>query len=215
MKYCYVQSEGNVYLVERDGKLCLPRPEEVPFKVREVTSMKLGEHEVVWCDSHVHGGKGWMYRDDVLVSNANIDRLARLAAIKSYPRLTANVFLIKNGKVLMVKPSRGMAKRKWITPGGFVEYGESPEEAVRRETEEETGLKVSGLEILSIESVRYRSSNYHFVTVFFVGNISGEPIKNDSEIEEMKFMDVSEALKVTVETNHRAALEKLARRMGA
>lgn len=213
MKYYYVQSEGNVFLVREGDRMRLPKPEEVPFKTRKVITMKLDGREVVWCDSEVHEGEGWVHRDDLLTSHNNADELAKTAAIKSYPRVTAAVFLTKGRDILLVKPNRGIAKDRWIAPGGFVEYGESPEETARRETEEEVGLKVGKMDLLSVETTRYESNNFHFVTVFFIGKAEGMPKRRNDEIGEMKFVPISEALAMSTEPNNRAALEKLAKRL--
>ncbi|MEM5814403.1 MAG: NUDIX hydrolase, partial [Candidatus Aenigmatarchaeota archaeon] len=185
-------------------------PEEVPFKVRKAATMKLGNDDVVWCDSEVHDGENWFHRDDLLTSYNNIDGLAKTAAIKSYPRVTASVFLVKEGNVLLVKPSMGMAKGKWIAPGGFVEYGEGPEETVRREAKEETGIDVTDVELLTVEKARYESTNYHFITVFFTGKFRGEPKRKEDEIGEIRWVPIKEAAKLTTEFANKAALEKLA-----
>lgn len=215
MKYLYIQTDGNVFLVKDGDKLRLPAPKEVPFKVREGPAMKLNGHDVVWCDSERCEGKGWTYRDELLTSTNNVDELAKVAAIKSYPRVTAGVFLVKEGKVLLVKPSMGMAKGKWIAPGGFVEYGESPEETVRREAKEETGINVKDVELLTVEKARYENTNYHFVTVFFTGKSEGEPKRKEDEIGEIKWVPVKEAAKLSTELANRAALGKLAKKVEA
>jgi ADP-ribose pyrophosphatase YjhB (NUDIX family) len=213
MKYYYIQSEGNVFLVQDGTKMRLPKPEEVSFETRKVITMKVGEHDVVWCDSGLHSGEGWMVRDDMLTKHDNIDELAKIVAIKSYPRPTAGVFIIRDGKVMLVKPNRGMAKDKWIATGGFIEYGESPEETVHREAEKETGLKVDNLELLSVEKARYSSTNYHFVSVFFTGTAKGDPKKKESEIGEIKWFSSSEISGLSTELANDAALRKLAKRM--
>jgi len=213
MKHYYVQSEGNVFLVKENGKMRLPKREEIPFAIREATSMNLNGNEVIWCDSEVHEGKGWVHRDDLLTSHNEADELAKLIAIKSYPRVTAGVFLTKGDDVLLVKPNRGLAKDIWIAPGGFVEYGENPEEAVRREVKEETNLKVGKMELLSVESTRHQNTNMHFVTIFFTGEAEGSLKKREDEIGEARFMPMKEIAKLPTEANNRAALEKLAKRM--
>lgn len=53
----------------------------------------------------------------------------------------------KKGRWLVVKKKYGGAKGKWTLPAGFVEAGETVDEAVKREVLEETGIvcRVNGL----------------------------------------------------------------------
>ncbi|MFD7101746.1 NUDIX domain-containing protein [Streptomyces celluloflavus] len=54
------------------------------------------------------------------------------------PRMAAGaLFFNDQGQVLLVKPSY---KPKWEIPGGYIERGESPLTACRREVEEELGI---------------------------------------------------------------------------
>jgi ADP-ribose pyrophosphatase YjhB (NUDIX family) len=61
------------------------------------------------------------------------------------------VVLDKEGRVLLLKhvfrPGSG-----WGIPGGFLERGEQPEEAIRREVLEETGLELESAEIAFIRT---------------------------------------------------------------
>ncbi len=60
-------------------------------------------------------------------------------------------------------------------PGGFVEVGESVEEAAVREMEEETGLKVKLSGLLGVYSDPKRDPRFHVVSVVFIGDARGEP----------------------------------------
>ena len=52
------------------------------------------------------------------------------------------VIFNKNGEVLLIKKSRAAYKGKLDLPGGKIEYGESPEDALKRELLEEIGLNI-------------------------------------------------------------------------
>jgi 8-oxo-dGTP diphosphatase len=70
---------------------------------------------------------------------------------------------------------------RWTLPGGGLLFGETPEAAVRREVEEETGLVVEpdgilGTSVMTIEqSTSFGGARMHFVGVLFrVRVIGGE-----------------------------------------
>jgi ADP-ribose pyrophosphatase YjhB (NUDIX family) len=64
-------------------------------------------------------------------------------------------------------------------PGGFVDYGESLEAAVRREAREETGLELEDLRQLHTYSDPSRDPRFQTVTTVFTARSAGTPRAGD------------------------------------
>ncbi|MBL8035064.1 MAG: NUDIX hydrolase [Leptospiraceae bacterium] len=83
---------------------------------------------------------------------------------------------LKNGIVLIERknPPHG-----WAIPGGFVDYGESLEDAARREAQEETGLSVRLKSLLYTYSNPARDPRRHTISTVFVADARGVPVAAD------------------------------------
>jgi 8-oxo-dGTP diphosphatase len=72
------------------------------------------------------------------------------------PVVVAAAVIIKNGRVLLTRRAEGQHLAGiWEFPGGKLEHGESPEEALVRECREECGIEVEIDEILDVTHHRY------------------------------------------------------------
>jgi ADP-ribose pyrophosphatase YjhB (NUDIX family) len=100
------------------------------------------------------------------------------------------------GKFLLQKRRDG----QWGVPGGFIELGESTEEAGRREVLEETGLEIGKLNLVGVFSGKQHhvilpnGDEFYPVTVAYVSKeILGGVLKADGvETTEARFFSVSE-----------------------
>ena len=63
----------------------------------------------------------------------------------------------------------------WAIPGGFVDYGESLEDAAAREAKEETGIEVSDLKQFHTYSKPGRDPRFHTVSTVFTAVGKGIP----------------------------------------
>lgn len=77
----------------------------------------------------------------------------------------------------------------WALPGGFVDYGESLEEAAVREAKEETGLEVELLCQLYTYSRPGRDPRFHTITTVYVARAEGHPKGGDDAAEAKVFSE--------------------------
>ncbi len=74
---------------------------------------------------------------------------------------------------------RGRPPAGHALPGGFVDIGETVEQAALREAQEETGLTVSLGDLLGVYSDPARDPRGHTVSIVFIATATGEPVAGD------------------------------------
>ena len=67
----------------------------------------------------------------------------------------------------------------WAIPGGFVDYGESLEEAAVREAREETGLRVHLIRQFHTYSDPKRDPRFHVISTVYIAKAQGVPEAQD------------------------------------
>jgi 8-oxo-dGTP diphosphatase len=91
------------------------------------------------------------------------------------PFLTVDIIIELEGRRGIILIRRAKPPYGWALPGGFVDYGESLEDAARREAREETSLEVELAGQLGAYSAPDRDPRHHTVSVVFVARAPGEP----------------------------------------
>lgn len=105
--------------------------------------------------------------------------------------------VIKANQALVVQITYGPNKGMWMIPGGYVDPGESLEEACIREVKEETGLNVKPLEIIGIrDGVRINQSGLdsNLYVVFKMAYVGGVPKADEKEVAVAAFRPIDEIL---------------------
>lgn len=114
--------------------------------------------------------------------------------------------LEREGKILLVKETKEIAKGKWNHPAGWIEVGENSIDAVKREVKEETGFDFEPKNILGVYSLfkneKDVESLHHPIKLIYTGTIS------DKEVYELAD-DVSETSWFTLEEIEKMDLNTL------
>jgi len=94
----------------------------------------------------------------------------------------------------------------WALPGGFVDYGESLENAVTREMKEETGLDLEGLRQFHTYSEPDRDPRFHTICTVFLAKGKGKPQAGD-DAAALKVVKLNEIRDIEFTFDHRIILE--------
>ncbi|MBN2406942.1 MAG: NUDIX hydrolase [Elusimicrobia bacterium] len=115
--------------------------------------------------------------------------------------------VVKNsgGEVLLVRRGIEPHKGRWTLPSGFMELYETPEQAVLRELEEETGIRGAVTRLLGVYSQPSRNYGTVLSVGFLVRRKSG-PIRPGDDVDAAKFEKVGDISKIPFES-HRKMLE--------
>lgn len=122
----------------------------------------------------------------------------------SGPRLAADCIILVGGKVLLIH--RKNEPVGWALPGGFVEYGDTVEAAVRREMKEETGLNLDQLRQFHVYSDPGRDKRGHTVSVVFVAQGVGQPEAGD-DADRYRVIDLNDIPEADLVFDHAQILK--------
>ncbi|MEN8188402.1 MAG: NUDIX hydrolase [Thermodesulfobacteriota bacterium] len=101
------------------------------------------------------------------------------------PIPTVDIIIEVGEKIVLIK--RKNPPPGWALPGGFVDYGESYEEAARREALEETGLAIRKLHQFHTYSNPGRDPRHHTASTVFIAEADSPPTAGDDAAEAALF----------------------------
>ena len=118
------------------------------------------------------------------------------------PTPTVDVILQRDSKVLMVRRRKDPFKDRLAFPGGFVNEGETVEEAMKREAIEETSLEVEPVDILGVYSDPKRDPRKHILSVVFIGIIVGGSEKAGDDAASIEWVKISDIQQQQIAFDH-------------
>lgn len=97
------------------------------------------------------------------------------------PALAADcVVFDPQGRLLLIRRKNPPFQGQYALPGGFIEYGETAEQAAARELLEETGLQAEALSLIGVYSDPDRDPRGHTVAIAYLVRVSDfEPHAGD------------------------------------
>jgi ADP-ribose pyrophosphatase YjhB (NUDIX family) len=100
------------------------------------------------------------------------------------PTIRVAGLLIRGGSILMVEQGRG-GERYWLLPGGGVQFGETLSDALRREIDEELGLRVGVQRLVAIVESISPDPGYakHVIHLIFEVSASPEALPEPQEVK--------------------------------
>lgn len=229
----YVESDGMVLLVERDGVLTFPREGEVEHDLDYRGEMDLPEAKVLFAVPRLEAWpRGWTFKDDV-PGMRNVATVVHRAINASLVREVVGALAFHpddwpqssspqgrylaapdGGRILLVKASRGFTKGMWNIPGGFVSYGESPEEGMVREMKEETNVDLRLEKLLGVFTQKFGSPYYMRGHMYLARALTTDLDLQEDEIADAQWFPLPEARRLVLNPFGRKAMDALEKGKG-
>lgn len=109
--------------------------------------------------------------------------------MKEHKHLGVYGLIIKDDRIVLIKKNGGPYDKKLDLPGGSLEFGETPEEALKRELQEEVGIELKKYELYDASSVTFdwvyngEILKWHHIGIFYKILDFKNEIKLDVEID--------------------------------
>jgi ADP-ribose pyrophosphatase YjhB (NUDIX family) len=101
-----------------------------------------------------------------------------MAEKRTNPLVTVDILIeVDGGGIVLIE--RANPPHGWALPGGFVDYGESLEQAAVREAKEETSLDARLVEQFYTYSEPKRDPRHHTISTVFIATAEGVPTGGD------------------------------------
>lgn len=82
------------------------------------------------------------------------------------PKVGVGIIITKDDQVLLMKRKGIHGMGTWSTPGGHLDFGESPEQCAAREAKEEVGLDVVDMRFRAVTNDVFDTVGRHYITIW-------------------------------------------------
>ena len=99
--------------------------------------------------------------------------------MKKYVSVGVGIVINREDKILLLKRKNVHGDGTWSTPGGSLEFGETPEQCALREVKEEVGLEIADVKFKAMTNDFFEQEGKHYISIWMEGKyIGGEAIIN-------------------------------------
>ena len=119
------------------------------------------------------------------------------------PSLTTDIFIFDDDfNFILIKRKNDPYKGYWALPGGFVEYGESVENAAMREAKEETSIDVELKDLVNVYSNPDRDPRGHTITIAFTAKGDFANRKADDDASDINIFSPNDLDELNIAFDH-------------
>jgi mutator protein MutT len=98
--------------------------------------------------------------------------------------------------ILLIRRDKDPGKGLWSIPGGIVEVGETQQEAILREVEEETGITVEVIKMIGTFDLIIRDSRnrvkFHYILIHYLTRAISFDIQSEFPDSEVRWFSINE-----------------------
>ena len=142
--------------------------------------------------------------------------------MKEFKHFGVYGIIMEDNKIILVKKNGGPYDGKFDLPGGSIEFGETPLEALKRELKEELGINLKDCKLIDADSVKFKWEykgellDWHHIGIFYNVLSYDNNVKENIEIDSKNndsfgalFLDINNLKKEQLSQLAILELEKL------
>ena len=100
--------------------------------------------------------------------------------------MTVDIFIYnENHEFILIQRKNPPFKDSWALPGGFVDYGETTEDAAIREAKEETSIDIESVKLFNVYSDPDRDPRRHTVSIVYLAHGNFDDAKADDDAKDI------------------------------
>lgn len=126
--------------------------------------------------------------------------------IQKGPFITVDGIIPMGDGIILIE--RSNPPSGWALPGGFVDWGETVEEAVKREVKEETNIDTGKLEFFGVYSSADRDPRFHTVSCVYIIEPKNKDFKASSDAKNIALYSKEQLKSIKIAFDHREIIEK-------
>lgn len=126
------------------------------------------------------------------------------------PSLTVDIFITnENKEFILIKRKNDPFKDHWALPGGFVDYGETTENAAIREAKEETSIDIKLSKLFNVYSNANRDPRGHTVTIVYLANGDMSQRNADDDAKDIGIFSFDDLENLNIAFDHKKILNDI------